>query len=173
MLILINEDIQLENFGKRLKKLRESKGMSIRHLARLLNLTPSTYLFYEQGKSEPKLKNLKNLSEVLNVSIDYLVKNKTSEQEEFKRIVSKWAMCNYKVEEKGNKVIITPLDKSNEKSSLSIEKKEFIRLTQEIEENSKEIELINFKLLTNRVTNEKVSHIVPHTLFKKISPIIL
>lgn len=60
-------------FAKRLRKLRESKEMTQREVADLLGLTPKAVGFYEQGKREPTHEALLKLSEIFQVSVDYLL----------------------------------------------------------------------------------------------------
>lgn len=60
-------------FRERLKALREQYGLDQKDMGKKLNISPSAYGFYEQGRNEPSLESLKRLSEILNVSTDYLL----------------------------------------------------------------------------------------------------
>src|SRR5690625_3828675 len=60
-------------FRERLKALREQHGFDQKDMGKKLNISPSAYGFYEQGRNEPSLESLKRLSEILNVSTDYLL----------------------------------------------------------------------------------------------------
>lgn len=60
-------------FAKRLKLLRENRGISQEELARSLSVAPSTISMYEQGKREPDHNKLRALAEYFSVSIDYLL----------------------------------------------------------------------------------------------------
>ncbi|MEK3910659.1 helix-turn-helix domain-containing protein [Paenibacillus sp. FSL H7-0331] len=60
--------------GDRVKLKREELGITARRLAELANCTPSAIGQLESGKSDnPTMKLLSKLSEVFNVSIDWLV----------------------------------------------------------------------------------------------------
>lgn len=67
-----------EIIKERLKDLRLDYGLKQRELAELLNIDRSTYSYYETGKTEPKIADLIVLSELYNVSIDFLVNGKRS-----------------------------------------------------------------------------------------------
>ena len=60
---------------RNLKDIRTKKGLTQQETARRLNITQSTYSGYEAGKYEPNIEMLKALSDLFNVSIDYLVNN--------------------------------------------------------------------------------------------------
>ncbi len=57
----------------RLKELRESVNMSQRAMAAELQVSKSTYNYWEQGKIEIDFENLKNIANYFNVSVDYLL----------------------------------------------------------------------------------------------------
>lgn len=58
-----------------LKLLRKQKGMSQQKLADLLHTSQQSVHKYENGLAEPDIQTLKKLSELFNVSIDYIVGN--------------------------------------------------------------------------------------------------
>lgn len=60
---------------KRLKPLRQLNGMSREELAAKLEVSFSTIANYEQGVREPNFKTLRKLSEIFNVTVDYLIEN--------------------------------------------------------------------------------------------------
>lgn len=59
--------------GKRLKELREEKGLTQKQLADLLGLNSVTYLHYEKAQREPPLSLLAEMAKFFNVSVDYLL----------------------------------------------------------------------------------------------------
>lgn len=59
--------------GKRLKELRESKELTQKQLAELLNINSVTYLHYEKEQREPPLALLVEIALFYNVSVDYLL----------------------------------------------------------------------------------------------------
>ncbi|KJS67140.1 MAG: hypothetical protein JL50_08915 [Peptococcaceae bacterium BICA1-7] len=61
------------NLAKRLKELRESKNLSQRQLAKLLNVAPSTLAMYEVDKREPDFDTLKKIANFFSVTTDYLL----------------------------------------------------------------------------------------------------
>lgn len=56
-----------------LRTLRNEKGFTIEKMAEFLGLNPSTYGQYENGVREPNFSTLKDLSDKLNVTVDYLI----------------------------------------------------------------------------------------------------
>jgi transcriptional regulator with XRE-family HTH domain len=60
-------------FGKRLKSLREDKGLAQSELARLADVSPSLINLMESGQRSPSLATLQDLADALGTSIDYLV----------------------------------------------------------------------------------------------------
>ncbi len=62
----------------RIKELRESKGISMREAARLLEMPYTTYVNYEKGLREPTSEVLIQIADFFGVSIDFLVGRKAS-----------------------------------------------------------------------------------------------
>jgi transcriptional regulator with XRE-family HTH domain len=62
-----------ENFGDRLRKVRESKGLNQAQLAEKSGLQPSAVSHFEMGRRSPSFDNLKRLADALSVTIDYLL----------------------------------------------------------------------------------------------------
>ena len=58
--------------AKRLKELRQQKGVSQEEVAKFLNVERTTYTAYESGKSRP-VRYLDKLSSYFNVSSDYIL----------------------------------------------------------------------------------------------------
>ncbi|WP_314047332.1 helix-turn-helix transcriptional regulator [Selenomonas noxia] len=65
------------NTGKRLRELREAKGLSQEEVAKAIGVGRVTYLKYENGENRP-VRKLKELSSFFKVSIDYLLGNSDS-----------------------------------------------------------------------------------------------
>ena len=63
------------NFGNRLRALRERKELAQGTIAGRLNLTQATYSRYESGVHQPDFDTLKKIANFFNVSIDYLLEN--------------------------------------------------------------------------------------------------
>lgn len=63
----------MNNFGERLKYLREKNKMYQSELAEKLNLAPSTISMYERGDRDPDTSTLSKIAEIFNVTTDYLL----------------------------------------------------------------------------------------------------
>lgn len=64
------------DFGKRLREMREEKGLTQAELAKLASLGESTISFYESGKREPSYNVLITLADILNTTPNYLLVGK-------------------------------------------------------------------------------------------------
>lgn len=60
---------------KKLKELRRAKGYTQSEIAEKLGITQSTYSYWEAGKVKIDSGSLKQLSNILGVSTDYLLEN--------------------------------------------------------------------------------------------------
>jgi transcriptional regulator with XRE-family HTH domain len=69
-------NIELKEFGQRLKKLRQEKGYSQSELSNLVELHYTNLGKYERGQAKPSAEMLKKLAETLSVSTDYLYNGK-------------------------------------------------------------------------------------------------
>ena len=63
----------IEVFGKRLKELRKANGYTIEQFAELVGISKSTVGYYENDKRMPDIEILSRITNVLNVSADYLI----------------------------------------------------------------------------------------------------
>lgn len=63
---------EITNFHIILKKEREKAGYTATHFAALLGIKQNTYSSYETGRAEPPYSVLIQISQTLNVSIDFL-----------------------------------------------------------------------------------------------------
>ncbi len=61
------------SFGERLGDLIDAKKMDQKRLAAHLGVTQATISYWTTGKSDPSMKNLKQIAELFDVSIDQLV----------------------------------------------------------------------------------------------------
>lgn len=59
--------------GEKLKKLRKEKGIEAQYIAKQINVSKSTYSYYENNKSEPNFETLKKLADIFNCTTDYLL----------------------------------------------------------------------------------------------------
>lgn len=67
-----------EKFAANLKKLRVAKGMTQRELATRSGVSRRALAGYEIGESEPSLKSLIRLADILNVQLDTLFGRKVT-----------------------------------------------------------------------------------------------
>lgn len=58
---------------KKLKELRKSKNMTMEELANKVGVQKSSISLYENGKINPSLEVIKNIANIFNVSINYLL----------------------------------------------------------------------------------------------------
>ena len=66
----------LEESGKRIKKLRNIKGMKQEEIAELVGIVQSTYARIESGKKGASIDTLVALAEVLETTLDFIVLGK-------------------------------------------------------------------------------------------------
>ncbi|MDU6361045.1 MAG: helix-turn-helix transcriptional regulator [Clostridiales bacterium] len=63
----------MATLSERLKFIRNESGLLQKDIAKKLNITPSAYGFYEQGKRIPDSNTLNDIAKIFNVSLDYLM----------------------------------------------------------------------------------------------------
>lgn len=62
-----------KKFCENLKTIRKEAGFTQNQVASKLNVVESCYANWEQGRSEPSISSLRQLSLIFNVSIDDLI----------------------------------------------------------------------------------------------------
>lgn len=68
------DEIDLEQTGKRIKKMCEVRGMCVKNVQELLGLGSLQAIYkWFSGKSLPSIDNLMRLSRMLHVPVDYLI----------------------------------------------------------------------------------------------------
>lgn len=60
-------------FCNNLKEARKACGLTQKQVANALNVVESCYANWEQGRTEPNIEMLRNLSKILKISIDDLI----------------------------------------------------------------------------------------------------
>jgi transcriptional regulator with XRE-family HTH domain len=69
----MRNDIYLKEMGKKIKAMRESKGLYLRDLGKMCNLHFGAICEIENGKRDSHILTLKNIAEKLNVDVkDFL-----------------------------------------------------------------------------------------------------
>lgn len=71
------------NLGENLRKIRKSKGLSQRELAERISSDPSYVNRVEIGKLNPSIAVIERIADVLECSLDYLVKGINNQSEIF------------------------------------------------------------------------------------------
>ena len=69
----INPNPNESLFANRLRQERERLGLMQKELAQKLDIPPNTYNGYETGKRSPNLEITKHISDILKISVDYLL----------------------------------------------------------------------------------------------------
>ena len=75
---------EMEEFAKRLKQLREDRGLSQTRLAEMVEVTPRVYNRWERGSTIPRLDTLVRIADVLQVTLDELAGRKELKGPELK-----------------------------------------------------------------------------------------
>lgn len=71
----MNDPDYLQNFGQKLRTLRQRKGLTLQALGDMLDVSHQFISKLEQGKKYPHAVILVKLSQIFNVSVDVLVKD--------------------------------------------------------------------------------------------------
>ena len=61
------------DIGKRIKKLREEKGLNQNEFAKIIKIGKATIIKYETGVSTPKIRMIIAVAKFFEVSTDYLL----------------------------------------------------------------------------------------------------
>ncbi len=64
---------EMNKFSQRLKELRRERGLTQQGIAGLLNIKQQSYIRYEYGTGEPSLNTLIKLTQIFEVTADYLL----------------------------------------------------------------------------------------------------
>ena len=125
-------------FGDRLVKAREKKGLNQKELAQLLGITPTRLNYWEKNKREPDVFMIKKLAFELNVRTDYLkvIKKYRALDEHGKMLVDNVLDLEYKrvTSHKSNEVTINIAARGGE-NELTLSEEKYQKLLQVIEEN--------------------------------------
>ncbi len=60
-------------FNTRLKEIRKEKNLTQKQIIEILNCSQNKYASWEQGRTEPDIKSIKELCIIFNVTSDYLL----------------------------------------------------------------------------------------------------
>lgn len=90
---MIIGEVSME-YGERLKKLRNEKGISQQEFADRLKINRSTYARYELGKTQPDFETLQKIADYYSVTIDFILgrsdntNTQTNDEKEMKEFFS-------------------------------------------------------------------------------------
>ena len=70
---MLKKTIMEEDFGSRLKKLRNTKKLTQKELAETIGVNQKQYQHWERGRAEPGFDKLQRLAYALEVSIEWLL----------------------------------------------------------------------------------------------------
>ena len=87
--------------GEKIQKLRKQRGLSQEALAEKVTVTRQTISKWELGQSLPDLDFIAQLSDIFNVSSDYLIKDEMTEPNELP-----YKKRNYRLSEQGKRIIL-------------------------------------------------------------------
>lgn len=95
------------NFGDKVKELRQLHGLSQAQVAYKIGIERSTVAHWESGKSAPNYETVRNLAEMFNVTVDYLIGKTTVPDGE---VVSKFTIMKNSVSVYGHIPAGTPFE---------------------------------------------------------------
>ena len=87
--------------GEKIQKLRKQQGLSQEALAEKVTVTRQTISKWELGQSLPDLDFIAQLSDIFNVSSDYLIKDEMTEPDELP-----YKKRDYRLSEQGKRIIL-------------------------------------------------------------------
>lgn len=85
-----------KEIGKRLKMLRESKGMTQQAVADVLEIAKNTYAHYEDGSNEPRINIIVKIAQYYGITVDWLLG--TGEYEKNPPPVDRWEVIRKTLE---------------------------------------------------------------------------
>ena len=60
-------------FSKRLKELRQGKGLTLKEVSAALGLSLMAYAHYEHGDRQPSIDTIRKICDFFEISADYLI----------------------------------------------------------------------------------------------------
>lgn len=103
-------------FSEKLKLARKESNMTQEEVAQRLGVTRATYSRYELGQREPNVEMLKNISNVFNVSVDFLVnENKYNKDAILNSTEKKLLKIFRELNKQGQDYIVQTIDMAKDK----------------------------------------------------------
>jgi predicted transcriptional regulator/transcriptional regulator with XRE-family HTH domain len=88
----VPEDTDALTIGRRIRRLRAERGMTLEQLAALIDRAPSQVSMIETGKREPKLTQLQSIARALGTTIDALLEGEPLDERSIMEIALERAM---------------------------------------------------------------------------------
>ena len=102
--------------GQNIKKIRQAKNISQSDFASLFNLSRPSVGAYEEGRSEPKIETLIQISRHFNISVDVLLTKELSSKDIFSLgLLNKKLDKAHHIDSKVNEIVSAPFVDNNEK----------------------------------------------------------
>ena len=101
--------------GEKIQKLRKQRGLSQEALAEKVTVTRQTISKWELGQSLPDLDFIAQLSDIFNVSSDYLIKDEMTEPDELP-----YKKRNYRLSGHGRKFCVSDFRQTQEYHSYNV-----------------------------------------------------
>ncbi len=158
--------MSMSAFSINLRRLRESRGLTQNTMAQTLGLSTVGFGAYERGDREPNLINLRRIAEVLNVSVDELLRGVLEEQKiEWALQGTAWVLAGFNVTEvDGGYVRIEPPAEATDCSPLELPRADFLRLTRAMNDESqkwhpddRKMSALQFEVWARTVTNKRAA----------------
>lgn len=93
--------------GLRIAALRKSRGWSQAELAERLRISPSAVGMYEQGRREPSLDLLVQITKVFDVTADFLLTGSTRAEKDSRRATEAVENCAAQIRQSRRKTALT------------------------------------------------------------------
>jgi len=83
------EDMDMNNVGKSIKKLRAEKGLTQDQLAERLHVTRQAVSNWETGKTQPDIETLSAMADCFEIPVEELIYGKETQHHESKVVINK------------------------------------------------------------------------------------
>lgn len=165
-------------FADNLRRIREAQGLKKSTIAKALGLSLPAYIYYEQGKREPGLTNIKKIADILGVSVNDLFEGVAEEkQAQYESARLLWTRIQFDIKEKQNGYILIcpPNEHAEQLFPLEMTKADFVLLTNEIQKyiwdapDAKSAFEVSACIVTSR--NAALRRVNPHELVGRFVPL--
>ena len=106
-----------KEFGNKIYQRRKALGLTQQDIASVINVDRSTYSNYERGATEPDLKTLKKIADVLDVSVNVLL----DDEKEVKKVADRSEIPMYNIAKSEKKLLVKYRILSEEQKKASLD----------------------------------------------------